>query len=301
VNDELLVGFDFGGTKLSIILADRSGSAVCADVLPTRAADGAEQAVRRAIASAHGLLADRAAVAVGVGVATMGVTHRDRVELAPNVPGWDRLALPAMLDEAFAPAPVSIANDVKAAAVAELTWGELRGVDIGIYLNLGTGIAAALVVGGAVLDGAHGASGEIGYWARSPADVAGAAQGRAPLEEYVGGAGVQFRAREELGLDGGASAVARLDTPAAHAFLDDLYAEIAAHTANLAIAVDPERVVVGGGYARGSGSVLEAIRARLDAFVPYPPELRLAAFGADAGTAGAVALAMDAVSRRPPR
>jgi glucokinase len=301
VSDELLVGFDFGGTKLSITLADRSGSAVCGDVLPTRADDGAEQAVRRAIASAQGLLADRAAVAAAVGVATMGVTHRDHVELAPNVPGWDRLALPAMLGEAFAPAPVSIANDVKAAAVAELTWGQLRGVDTGIYLNLGTGIAAALVVAGAVLDGAHGASGEIGYWIRSPADVSGAAEGRAPLEEYVGGSGVQLRAREELGVDGGLSAVVQLDTPAARAFLDDLYAEIAVHTANLAIALDPERVVVGGGYARGSDTVLEAIRARLDAFVPYPPELRLAAFGADAGTAGAVALAMDAVSRRPPR
>lgn len=301
MSDGLLVGFDFGGTKLSITLADRSGSSVSGDVLPTLADEGAEQAVRRAIASAQGLLADRAAVAVGVGVATMGVTHRDHVELAPNVPGWGRLALPSMLDEAFAPAPVSIANDVKAAAVAELTWGELRGVDTGIYLNLGTGIAAALVVGGAVLEGAHGASGEIGYWTRSRADLTGAAEGRAPLEEYVGGSGVQRRARKELGMDGGVSAVARLETPTARAFLDDLYAEIALHTANLAIAVDPERVVVGGGYARGSGSVIQAIRARLDAFVPYPPELRVAAFGADAGSAGAVALAMAAVSRQRPR
>jgi glucokinase len=301
VSDELLVGFDFGGTKLAVILADRSGSRVSGEVLPTRADQGAEQAVRRAIVSAQRLLADRAAVAAGVGVATMGVTHDDHVELAPNVPGWDRLALPAMLGEAFGPAPVSIANDVKAAAVAELTWGELRGVDTGIYLNLGTGIAAALVVGGAVLDGAHGASGEIGYWSRSRADVDGAGGGRAPLEEYVGGSGARRRAREELGVEGGVSALARLDDPAARAFIDDLHAEIALHTANLAIAVDPERVVVGGGYARGSGAVLEAIRARLDAFVPYPPELRLAAFGGDAGTAGAVALAMDAVSRRRDR
>jgi glucokinase len=301
VSDELLVGFDFGGTKLAIVLADRRGSRVAGEVLPTRADQGAEQAVRRAIVSAHRLLADRAAVAAGVGVATMGVTHDDHVELAPNVPGWHRLALPAMLDEAFGPAPVSIANDVRAAAAAELTWGELRGVDNGIYLNLGTGIAAALVVGGAVLSGAHGAAGEIGYWTRSRADVAGAAGGRAPLEEYVGGSGVQRRAREELGVDGGVAALARLDDAAARAFLDDLYAEIALHTTNLAIAVDPERVVVGGGYARASDAVLGAIRTSLEAFVPYPPELRLAAFGADAGTAGAVALAMDAVSRRRAR
>jgi glucokinase len=301
VSDDLLVALDFGGTKLAVTLADSSGSRVSGEVLPTLADEGAEQAVRRAIESAHRLLTDRAAVAAGVGVATMGVTHDDHVELAPNVPGWEGLALPTLLDEAFGPAPVCIANDVKAATLAELTWGELRGVDTGIYLNLGSGIAAALVVGGAVLDGAHGASGEIGYWSRSRADVTGAAAGRAPLEEYVGGSGVLLRARTELGVDGGVPAVAALDDPAARAFLDDLYAEIALHTANLAIAVDPDRVVVGGGFARSSETVLRVIRARLEAFVPYPPELHVAGFGADAATAGAVALAMNAASRRRAR
>ena len=296
----LLVGFDFGGTKLAVTLADEHGSRVSDEVLPTEAEHGAERAVRRAIDSARRQLADQDAVAAAVGVATMGVTHDDHVELAPNVPGWDRLALPAMLKEAFGPVPVAIANDVKAAALAELTWGELRGVGTGIYLNLGTGIAAALVVDGTVLGGAHGAAGEIGYWARSGADEVGAAGGRAPLEEYAGGSGALLRARTELGVDGGVAALAGMDDPRARAFLDDLYAEIARHTANLAIAVDPERVVVGGGYARGPDDVLAVIRARLDAFVPYPPELRRAAFGADAGTAGAVALAMGAPSRRPP-
>lgn len=300
MTESLLVAFDFGGTKLAVTLADTSGSRVAGEVLPTRADSGADQAVRRAIASAQRLLADRVAVAAGVGVATMGVTYADHIELAPNVSGWDRLALPPLLDEAFGPAPVVIANDVKAAALAELTWGELRGVGTGIYLNLGTGIAAALVAGGAVLDGAHGASGEIGFWARSRADSAGAAGGRAPLEEHVGGSGVLRRAREELGVEGGVEALAQLDDAASRAFLNDLYAEIAMHTANLAVAIDPERVVIGGGYARGSDAVLEAIRTRLDGFVPYPPELRRAAFGADAGIAGAVALAMDAVSRTRP-
>lgn len=290
----LLVGFDFGGTKLAVTLGDLHGARVSGEVLPTEAENGAEQAVRRAVASARRQLADREAVAAGVGVATMGVTHDDHVELAPNVPGWDRLALPPILEEAFGPAPVTIANDVKAAALAELTWGELRDVGTGVYLNLGTGVAAALVVDGAVVDGAHGAAGEIGYWARSRADRVGAGGGRAPLEEYAGGSGALLRARSELGVEGGVAALAQLDDPAARAFLEDLYAEIALHTANLAVALDPERVVVGGGYARSSDAVLEAVRARLDAFVPYPPELRRAAFGADAGTAGAVALAMQA-------
>ena len=296
MSEQLLVGFDFGGTKLSIVLADPDGTTVAGEVLATEAARGAEQAVQRALGAARRMLDEREAVAAAVGVATMGITHADHVELAPNVPGWDRLALPAMVRDAFGATPTAIANDVKAAASAELMWGELRGVRTGVYLNLGTGLAAALVVDGAVLEGAHGAAGEIGYWARSRADCAGAAAGHAPLEEYAGGAGVLARARAELGIDGGLAALTDADDAAGRAFLDDLYAEIALHTANLAVALDPERVVVGGGYARSSTAVLDSIRARLDAFVPYPPELRRARFGADAGTAGAVALARAALN-----
>jgi glucokinase len=298
VSARLLVGFDFGGTKLAITLAERDGTRVAGDVLATEAGRGAEQAVRRAIVTAQRMLEDKAAVAAAVGVATMGITHETRVELAPNVPGWDRLTLPAMLRETFGPAPVAIGNDVKAAALAELTWGELRGVRTGIYLNLGTGIAAAVVVDGAVLEGAHGAAGEIGYWIRSHADTAGAAAGHAPFEEYAGGAGALLRARTELGVDGGVAALQGTSDTASHAFLEDLYDEIALHATNLAIAIDPERMVVGGGYARTSDMVLDAIRARLADFAPYPPELRRARFGADAGTAGAVALALSALSRR---
>ena len=59
--------------------------------------------------------------------------------------------------------PVTMATDVKAAALAEARWGALAGVDPGVYLNLGTGLAAAIVAGGRVLAGANGAAGEIGY------------------------------------------------------------------------------------------------------------------------------------------
>lgn len=293
-----LVGFDFGGTKLAVTVTEPDGTTVASEVLATEAGHGAEQAVRRAIGSAQRMLEERDASAAAVGVATMGITHEHRVELAPNVPGWARLELPAMLRDAFGPAPVVIINDVKAAALAELVWGELRGVRTGIYLNLGTGIAAALIVDGTVVEGAHGAAGEIGYWARSRADTAGAAAGHAPLEEYAGGAGALLRARAELGTEGGAAALLEARDAATHDFLDDVYGEIALHATNLATALDPERVVVGGGFARTSQDVLHAIRSRLDAFVPYPPQLRRARFGADAGTAGAVALAMGALSPR---
>jgi glucokinase len=300
VSDQLLVGLDFGGTKVAVVLADQDGTRVASCVLPTEAEQGAEQAVHRALAAARGLLTERGAEVAAVGVATMGITRDDHVELAPNVPGWDRLAIPTMLRNEFGAAPVAIANDVKAAAVAELTWGELRGVSTGMYVNLGTGFAAALIVRGAVLEGAHGAAGEIGYWARNRADESRDRGVRGPLEEYVSGAGVAARARAELGIDGGVTALVRSDDPRAAAFLADLYDEIALQIANLAIAVDPEVVVLGGGFARSSDGLLDAVAHRIDAQLPYLPQLRVARFGGDAATAGAIALALQASGTMTP-
>jgi glucokinase len=294
VREQLLVGFDFGGTKLAVVVADRNGTKVADRVLPTDAERGADQAVHRAIAAARELLSDRSAEVVAVGVATMGITREDHVELAPNVPGWDRLPLPRMMRDEFDTTPLAIANDVKAAAVAELTWGELRDVSTGIYVNLGTGFATTLIVGGAVLEGAHGAAGEIGYWARSRADEVGNRGVRGPVEDYVSGVGVADRARTELAIEGGVAALVASEDPRAGAFLADLYAEIALHVANLAIAVDPEVVVLGGGFARDSEQLCAVVADRIAAQVPYPPDLRVARFGGDAASAGAIALALQA-------
>jgi len=294
----LLLGFDLGGTKLALALARTEGTIEATRSLPTLTEQGAESALARALDAAHKFLAEQHARACAVGVSTMGITHEDRVELAPNVPGWLDLRLPQRFRESFAPAPVAVGNDVKAAALAELKWGALRDVDSGIYVNLGTGVAATLVIAGRIVEGAHGAAGEIGYWLRSRAPAAGAREGRAPLEEYIGGAGTTARARGEFGVVGGVADLVTRNDSAARAFLADLYDEIALHVTNLVIALDPQRVVLGGGYTRTPEQLFAAVRARLKRYVPYPPQVRLAHFRADAGIAGAIALAQQALVPR---
>ena len=56
-----------------------------------------------------------------------------------------------------------------------MRWGALAGYDPALYLNLGTGLAAAIVTGGQVLSGGNGAAGEIGYSLREPGDARPAA------------------------------------------------------------------------------------------------------------------------------
>lgn len=292
--DPLILGLDFGGTKIACAVADLAGTPRAEVEIATEADRGAKQALERTFAAVDDLLARCPGRLVGVGVSTMGITFEDRVELAPNVDGWSDLRLPGQLGAQYPGVGIRIDNDVKAAAFAELTWGALRGVDPGIYVNLGSGIAAAITSGGAILSGAHGASGEFGYWRRSSQDCVGAPDGSAPLEEFAGGAGVRRRARAALGIETGYAGLLQRDDPESAAMLDDIVAEICWHVTNVAILIDAEKVVLGGGYLRTPEPLLSRLRASLERNVPYPPQLEIGRFGGSGGLSGALALAVAA-------
>ncbi len=188
---------------------------------------------------------------------------------------------------------VVVENDVKAAAMAEVLWGALKGADPAVFLSLGTGIAAAIVIGGRVVTGAHGASGEIGYNLRSVLDNAGAAHGRAPLEEAIGGRFIGERGSLLLGEQLSAADVFAHSDIRARFLVDETLAELATHVANLAILIDPARIAIGGGLISSGDVILRALAFRLEYAVPFPPELVPARFLNDASLYGAIALALS--------
>ncbi len=294
---DFVLGIDLGGTKIALATATMDGEIMHRQVLATKAYQGAEQAIDRTIATARQLVeqtrAQHDGTLLGIGIANMGITQEDRVLMAPNVPGWDHLAILSLMRQAFPTAPVRIENDVKAAAYAELRWGALAGVDVGLYLNLGTGIAAALIVNGRVMRGAHGAAGEIAYNLRHLHEERGFQQGRAPLEEFVGGRAIGERAHLLFDEVSTAQEIFQLapTNPEAQAFVDATLTEITFHVTNLAIALDPERIVVGGGLMRSKALVLPRLTASIKRFTPFQPEVREAYFSHNAGLMGAIALA----------
>jgi glucokinase len=187
-------------------------------------------------------------------------------------------------------------TDVKAATLAEARWGALRDADPGVFLSLGTGLAAGLVVGGRVVHGANGAAGEIGYALRGVGDDAAAADGRASLEEHVGGRALGERGSRLLGESlSAADVLARAATDLeARLLVDETLAELAVHVANLAVLLDPARIAVGGGLMNAGDLVLAALRRRVRQAAPFPPEVVAARFVHDAALRGAIALAIDA-------
>jgi glucokinase len=346
-NSPVILGFDFGGTKIATAVCDLTGNRLASATISTGAAgaappDGRPAAARpatergaqaifdRGIRAARELLATSAphSELAAVGAATFGIPFEDRVELAPAIDGWESLALGRELRAAFGGAEVRMATDAKAAATAEVRWGALSGCDPGVYLNLGTGLAAAIVVGGQVVSGGNGAAGEIGYNLRAISDAGLPLGQRVTLEDMVSGQALALRAgtrgpgragggeagSEGAGTGGGSPGrpadPAALPMTAADIFaaspgdpeLDDLItsfaAELAFHLVNLAICINPVRIAVGGGMVRSWERLGPHLERALSAGVPFPPELVVAQFPYDAPLLGAVALAVDAARGR---
>jgi glucokinase len=297
---DFVAAIDFGGTKVAVATADTTGSILQQAQLDTNASQGAQQILERTTVTAQALiertLAEVAGHCVAVGVATPGVVHDHGVLLSPNIPGWEHVSLRETMRASLHIPTVVVENDVKAAAMAEVLWGALKGADPAVFLSLGTGIAAAIVIGGRVVTGAHGASGEIGYNLRSVLDTSGAAHGRAPLEEAIGGRFIGERASLLLGEPLSAAGVFAHPDIRARFLVDETLAELATHVANLAILIDPARIAVGGGLISSGDVILRALAFRLGYAVPFPPEIVPAKFLNDASLYGAIALACGSLS-----
>ena len=317
----VVAGIDFGGSKIAVAICDLMGNRLASGRVSTRAGvdvppgpdgdgspaglDGAKVIFDRGVRATRELLAAAApdSELAAVGVATFGIPAEDRVLLAPAIDGWEALALGRELRAAFPGADIRMATDVKAAAAAEYRWGALRGCDPCVYLNLGTGLAAAIVAGGRVLSGDQGAAGEIGYNLRAIADVGLGLGQRVPLEDAVSGLGLarQVSARG-LAREAGAGPLsaadvfgASLDDPDLAGLADGFIAELAFHVVNLAICINPARIAVGGGMAGSWAQLQPDLERALNAGAPFPPQLVLAEFPHEAPLIGAVALAVDAV------
>ena len=328
----VVLGLDFGGTKIAAAVCGLDGTRLGSATVSSGGELGARASFDRGIATARDLLASTAPGArlAAVGVSTFGIPFDDRVELAPAIGGWGDLPLGRELRAAFPEAVVRRATDAKAAAAAEVRWGALANCDPAIYLNLGTGLSAALVTGGQVIAGANGAAGEIGYNLRALADVGLTLDDRVPLEDMISGQALARRAAAldrapdgparapdgpALATDGAVPDTGRPDgsagpdgrqlaaadvltASAAQPDLDQLasefVAELAFHVVNLAILVNPVRIAVGGGLVRSWDRLRPGLEQALSAGAPFPPELVTARFPADAPLIGAVALAADA-------
>ena len=188
------IGIDLGGTKVAGVLIDRNGHIVARErtsSLPERGADAVGETVAlmvRALAAA----APAAVAGVGIGVAGQVDSATGIVQNAPNL-RWHEYPLGQVIHD-MTGQPVSVLNDVQAAAYGEWSFGAARGTSEAICMFIGTGVGGGIISNGRLFRGKSGAAGELGHTVVSLHGPGCRCGGRGCLEAYAGGWAIARRA-----------------------------------------------------------------------------------------------------------
>lgn len=313
---------DVGGTSVRAGVVDAEG-----EVLDTARAStpGRAATLERAILGVIDELAARNPV-VAVGVALAGFVTPDRrtVRFAPHLP-WRDVRVADVLAQRCG-LPVVIEHDANAAALAERRFGAGAGPAGGpgctVFVALGTGIGAALLIDGEIYRGAHGVAPELGHLRVVPDGRPCACGKRGCWERYCSGTALVTTLVELLAEDPDASpTLARLAAvesrgitgrQVANAARDgdvlgqramaDLARWLGEGLALIADVFDPELVVIGGGVSGSAPLFLDEAREHYASVVTggrYRPlaRVRPAQLGEQGGIVGAAQLAREHLVR----
>jgi predicted NBD/HSP70 family sugar kinase len=297
-----VIGIDAGGRTLRAAIADLGGTFRGRIARPVRDPADREALVDDLVALVAELAAGvrpGAVQAVVAGVSGIVDHGEGRVLLSPDLPGLAGLALAAAL-EGHLGLPVGIDNDDLLAAIGEATTGAAAGCRDVVFLSLGYGLGAGLIVGGRPVRGASNAAGAIAFL--SPGRLEDRASGRAIPARYraavlaAGSAGASdpgdaadARAVFELAATGNPIAIAVVDGVVTD--LGDLVVDVAA-------VLDPEVIVIGGGLADAGTALFGPLGSRIREALPYPPRIVASALEGAAVLHGATSLALALARRR---
>ncbi len=317
MSDRIMLGLDLGGTKMLGLVTDERGQVFVRRRKPTAAfgneavRDVVLDILRELFQAAAGIDGELAGIAIG---APGYVDTATGIVLDATNLGVRGLPLGEVVSQAFG-LPVVVVHDVKAAALGEARFGAGRGGNHLAFLNVGTGIAVGLVLGGRIYEGASGRAGEVGHVVMQRSGPLCNCGLRGCLEALASGPAVARSARDAIGRGRHSTMIELVD-----GVLDRLTAETVAEAARqgdglaleligeaagylgLAIAglvnvLDLQHVVVGGGLAQMGALLLDRIAAAAADYIlqDYKDEVSIvpSMLGANAGILGAVAALAD--------
>ncbi|MBK9240697.1 MAG: ROK family transcriptional regulator [Acidobacteria bacterium] len=293
-----LVGVDVGSRTLRVALADLQGKVLARRQVPTDPAGGVAivdqlcAVVREVFATTR---RDPAKLyAVGVGAPGMTDVHAGRVIRAVNLAGWVDLPLRDLV-EARLGAPVRVDNDANMAALGERWQGSARRVSDFVFLALGAGIGAGVVVGGRLHRGHHWYAGEISHMNLDMREWQADFGDRGYLESHVGAAAIAESQHADAAT---IITAARAGDARAMAVIDQLAVYLGTAVANIVAVLDPALVVFGGGLSHAGDLLIEPVRRVVARIVPNMPAIGISSLGDDAQLMGAVYSAVETAETR---
>ena len=292
----LVLGLDLGARFLRGAICDLRGEIRARQDVELDGADaeGAIDAIaglRVSLAEASGLPADRIDGAV-VGVPGVVDADTGRLTLATSVSGLEGRDWAADLRTRLE-LTVTVENDINLAAVGERWRGMARGVEDFVFLSVGTGLGAGVVLRGELHRGRHGAAGEVDLVAAGREDEIDpcASAVSALAERLVSESGASTTLQPPYDPRSIFSA-ARTGDEIARKVVQEEARRIALHIAPISAVTDIALVVLGGGIGVNADLLLDPIRDLLTGWLPYPPRVEVSSLGDAAVLTGALAVGL---------
>jgi glucokinase len=301
-----VVALDVGGTTIKGAVVDRDGTVLARLRRPTPPHDhGPDQVLAAMLATIDELTgtAPRGDGVRAVGLAVTGIVdeRRGMAVHSENV-GWRNVPVRSLVEQATR-LPVGFGHDVRAGTLAEWRLGAGRGFEDLVFVPIGTGVSAGIVVQGRLISGG-GYAGEIGH-----VDVGHGESctcgGRGCVEALASAAAIARRYAAVSGRPvAGAREVAErmvAGDPTARRIWNEAMEALALALAWTSAVLAPQAIVLGGGLARSGSLLFEPLGRALGRHlgVVRRPQLVPASLQDDAGFLGAALLAWDALGQTP--
>jgi predicted NBD/HSP70 family sugar kinase len=299
-----VLGVDFGHQDVRVGVADLACT-LLADARQELDVDHQPAEAMSAATDLATMLLDRVGLArervAGAGAAVSAPLHGPSHRLASTAifPGWAGVDVQTEL-EARLGMPVAVGNDANLGALAESTFGAGRNVDDLLYIMLGAGVGAGIIIGGRIYEGANGTAGELGHVVATPDGMMCRCGNRGCLETVAGAQAIThalahshdrpLTIEDLLSLAHGGDAAARR-------VLGDAGRVVGTAVAGLCSVLDPSLIIIGGDVAAAGEVLLEGIRESISRGTTPATggtyRVVSGELGARAETLGAIALVMN--------
>lgn len=306
-------GIDVGGTTVKMGLFTTEGELLDKWEIPTRKEDGGAYILNDVAASVEAKLAEKNIAkedVAGAGIGVPGPTlDTGYVSICVNL-GWKDKNPANELSELLS-IPVKAGNDANVAALGEMWKGGGEGYLDVVLLTLGTGVGGGIIINGEIAPSHRGFGGELGHITVNPDEEATCNCGNhGCLEQYASATGVVRIAKKLLAASKEESSLRTLETVTAKDVFDAAKAGdhlaveavevlgkyLGLVVANVALTVDPDVFVIGGGVSKAGQVLIDVITKYYHKFAKIigdnKAKVVLAKLGNDAGIYGAARMVL---------
>lgn len=306
-------GVDIGGTTCKIGFFDTDGMLLDKWEIPTDTSNGGEAILKDV---AHAIEEKLVVCSIdkqdvqGIGVGVPGaVTDYKVVHGCENL-GWETVEVAQELEQ-LTGLLIKVENDANMAVLGELWKGGAVGSKNVILVTLGTGVGAGIILDGHLITGACGGAGEIGHMVVDNQETEQCSCGKfGCLEQYASATGIVRIAKRKAGCVPDVRKIYGVEDVTAKdifdkakdgdehalAVVDEFGKILGIGLANVACAINPDVIVLGGGVSKAGNILVEFVKKYFDQYVFYAckdVKFTLAVLGNDAGIWGCVKLLLN--------